>query len=104
LTADGLDLCLVASSFGFDLKLLFIGDGLFHIIKPSEAEERQISLPSYAKTFKALADFDIEHCFVFDQSLKHLNLVDSDISIESESINARDMRNLLSSATQIFSF
>jgi len=104
LTADGLDLCLVAASFGFDLKLLFIGDGLLHLIKPSEAEVRGISLPNYTKTFKALADFDIEHCFVFDHSLKHLKLVDSDISIESESVGAKDMRNLLSAATQVFNF
>lgn len=104
LTADGLDLCLVAASFGFDLKLLFIGDGLLHIVKSGKAEERDILLPNYTKTFKALADFGIEHCFVFDQSLKHLNLGDSDISIELESINAKGMRNLLSSATQVFSF
>lgn len=104
LTADGLDFCLVAASFDVDLKLLFVGEGVQHIMKPAVSELRSISLPSYAKTFKALADFEIEQCFVFDQSLDCLNLVNNDLAIEVMSVNSKAMRSLMMSATKVFNF
>lgn len=104
LTADGLDLCLVAASFEVDLKLLFVGDGVRHIMKPSLDESVSANLPSYTKTFQALADFEIEQCYVLDQSLKKFDLTETDLSIELEKISAEEMRSILRSATEVFNF
>lgn len=104
LTADGLDLCLVASSFDFDFKLLFVGNGLLHIVKPMIIEAQELPSPHYTKTFKALADFDIDQCFVLEPSLHDLHLTNDDLTIKCEAIHAKEMRVLLNSATQVFNF
>ena len=104
LTADGLDLCLVSAAFGFDLKVLFVGEGVFHIVKPEVSVATGRSLPPYTKTFKALSDFDIEQRFVLKQSLDRLSLHHDDLTVESALIEAREMRSLLNSVTQVFDF
>lgn len=104
LTADGLDLCLVAASFGMKVKLLFLNEGVRHIIKPEIIKQQGASLPSYTKTFKALADFEINQCFMLEQSLYDLNLVESDFTIELEMIETVKMHSLLHSATEVFNF
>ena len=104
LTADGLDFCLVAASFGVNSKLLFIGDGLQHLINTEASAKRGMLLPSFTKTFKALADFEIEQCYILEQGLGHLDLIERDLSIEVEIIETSEIRLLLDSASKVFHF
>lgn len=104
LTADGLDLCLVAASFEVDLKLLFVGDGVQHIMKPSLDKLMSKNMPSYTKTFRALADFEIDQCYVLDESLKNLGLAETDLSLQVEKVAVTEMQLLLRSASQVFNF
>lgn len=104
LVADGLDLCLVAAAFGIDLKILFVGNGVSHIVKPEKNALFVDALPKYAKTFKALADFEIEECFVFDQSLEELKVGVDGLSIDAGIVDANEMRSLINSSSQVFNF
>ncbi len=99
---ESLDLALAAGSFGQDLSLFFIEDGVFQLL--AKQAPACIEVKNYSKTFAALEFYDIEHIYVCSDSLKARNLEPKNLCIELEVLSKKDLQQRLSQHQHILSF
>lgn len=99
---ESLDLALAAGSFGQDLSLFFIEDGVFQLL--TKQSPGCIEAKNYSKTFGALGFYDIEHIYVCDDSLRARNLEPDNLCIEVEVLSKDDLQQRLSEHQHILSF
>lgn len=104
LAQEALDFMLVAAAFGVNIQLLFVGESIKHIMRTTSFQQTE-TLPSYVKTFGALADFEISNVAVLDTSLSNsTDKNEPEFRVNVEVINSKKMRKLLSSAHKVFNF
>lgn len=99
---EGLDAVLIGTSFEQHVDVLFIYDGVF-LLKAGQ----QPSIPglkNVTKSFTALADFGVEHCFVLTQSLLGRGLSVDDLSLKVEEVDALQVRDLMASYDRVLTF
>ena len=99
---ESLDLALAAGSFGQDLSLFFIEDGVFQLL--AKQAPSCIEAKNYSKTFAALEFYDIEHIYVCGDSLQARKLEPKDLCIELEVLSKKDLQQRLSEHQHILSF
>lgn len=91
---ESLDLVLAAGSFGQDISLYFVDDGVFQLIDGQQPEH--IEAKHFSKTFKALEFYDIEKVFVGKQSLITRGLSPEDLIIDVEVFDEQTLSAQLS--------
>nr|WP_318383317.1 sulfurtransferase complex subunit TusC [uncultured Enterobacter sp.] len=69
---EGLDALLATSALCDDIGVFFIGDGVFQLVTGQQPGE--ILARDYIATFKLLALYDIEHCWMCAASLRERGL------------------------------
>jgi tRNA 2-thiouridine synthesizing protein C len=75
--AEMLDAALIAASFGQEVHLAFLDDGVFQLLKgPAEADVDDVTT-----RFAELDDCDIDHVWVERESLAERGLVVADLII-----------------------
>ena len=77
---ESLDLVLAGGSFGQQISVFFIEDGVFQLLNgqdPQHIEQR-----NYSKTFAALEFYDVEDIYVCQNSLQQRGLSREDLCIE----------------------
>ena len=99
---EALDLAMVMSAFEQDITVLFIGDGVFQVMRGQSPEA--IQAKDYLSTIQALPFYDVEKLFVCEHSLhsRHLNteqLIDDVTSKTQEEIS-----ELMTQFDEIYSF
>lgn len=88
---ESLDLALAGGSFGQQISLFFVDDGVFQLVKsqsPDNIEHR-----NYNKTFSALEFYDIENIFVCERSLSKRGLNQESLSIEVMVVSNEQLHN-----------
>jgi tRNA 2-thiouridine synthesizing protein C len=103
--ADGqesLDLALAAGSFGHNVSLFFIEDGVFQLLAHQAPE--MIDAKNYGKAFAALEFYDIENIFVCAESLSIRNLSTENLSIEVQTLSNEQLQKRLHQHQHILSF
>jgi tRNA 2-thiouridine synthesizing protein C len=99
---ESLDLALAAGSFGQDVSLFFIEDGVFQLLLKQAPE--MINAKNYNKTFAALEFYDIENIFVCTDSLTARHLTTTDLSIEVQTLTSEQLHRRLAQHQHILSF
>lgn len=99
---ESLDLALAAGSFGQDIRLYFIEDGVFQLL--AKQSPGCIDAKNYSKTFAALTFYDIEHIYVCRDSLKARSLEPKNLCIEVEVLSKNELQQHLSLHQHILSF
>ncbi len=77
---ESLDLVLAAGSFGQQVSVFFVGDGVYQLVKmqsPDSIEQKNIS-----KTFPALTFYDVENVYVCQNSMRTRHLKPDDLVME----------------------
>jgi len=82
---EGLDLALLSASFEQEVSLVFVDEGVLHLIKDQQPD--LIGAKDYISTFKALPLYDIDSVFVCKQSLADYGLSHSLLSIPVTVVN-----------------
>lgn len=77
---EGLDAAMVAAAFGQLVKILFEGDGVYHLL-PKQAPE-VLGGKAYHKALSALAMYDVDQLFVCSESLSNRGLALERLSLE----------------------
>ncbi|MBW7981323.1 sulfurtransferase complex subunit TusC [Enterobacillus tribolii] len=71
---EGLDALLAASAFSEDVRVFFVGDGVFQLLR--DQKPAQILARDYVATFGVMPLYDIEHVYLCGESLHERGLQD----------------------------
>ncbi|MFP2240785.1 sulfurtransferase complex subunit TusC [Pseudescherichia vulneris] len=100
---EGLDALLATSALTEEIGVFFLGDGVFQLL--SEQKPATILARDYIPTFKLMALYDIEHCWMCAASLRERGLsASSSFIIESEILEPEALRQQLDDYEVILRF
>ena len=74
---ESLEVVLIAAAFEQDVKLIFMDDGVFQLIKNQDPAD--IGMKNFSKTYAALGDYDVNQIYVDEESLKERGLTLEDL-------------------------
>ncbi len=99
---EALEVALVAGAFDQDVSLVFADDGVYQLVK--DQDTKGIGLKNFAKTFRALEDFDIRKLLVEQEALLARGLSVDDLIIPVEVIAAKRIGELMEQQDVVLSF
>lgn len=99
---EGLDALLATSALSDDLGVFFIGDGVLQLL--ADQNPQAILTRNYIPTFKLMALYDIERCWICAASLRERGLRDAGLVIDAEIVEANALRRLLNDYDVILRF
>jgi tRNA 2-thiouridine synthesizing protein C len=100
---EGLDALLATSALTEDIGVFFVGDGVFQLM--SEQQPTKIMARDYIPTFKLMALYDIENCWLCGASLRERGLSEStSFVIEPEILEPDALRRQLDNFDVILRF
>jgi tRNA 2-thiouridine synthesizing protein C len=99
---ESLDLAMISGTFGQDVSLFFIGDGVFQLLHEQNPDIKGIK--NLNKVMKSLVFFDVEKLYVCEHSMQKRGLTIKDLSIEVVSLTQTAISELLSSHNRIMVF
>lgn len=99
---ESLDLVMAAGSFGQEVAVFFIGDGVYQLIKTQQPELAGVR--HYSKGFAALPFYDIEDIYVCQASLEQRQLSTDTLSIKVELLQPRALADKLAHFDHLIRF
>ena len=85
--SESIDLAMVCGTFGQEVSLFYLGDGVFQLLKSQQPTEKGIR--NLSKVIKSLPFFDVEKLYVCEKSLinrgLHTDLLCTDVILLNES-------------------
>jgi len=88
-----LDLALALSTFEQNVQLLFLGDGIFQLLK--NQQPNFIYRKDFIATFKALAMYDVADVYVDAASLNARRISKNDLVIDVMLVSAEDIVEIM---------
>lgn len=93
-----LDIALMAAAFDMPITAVFIGQGVYQLLKGQEPD--QLNIKNHSSTFKALPLYGIETILVEQKAMQELNLTQSELfEIEGlEEVTVSNIRSVISNS------
>lgn len=95
-TREALDAALAAAAFEQHVQILFIGDGVWHLL--AAQQPHAISSKDTSKMLQALDYYDISDVFVDEMSLQERGLSATQLAIASRTIGGDTLKQLINAA------
>jgi len=113
---ESLEVVLIGAAFEQDVRLAFMDDGVFQIMK--DQDTAGIGTKNFAPTYKALGDYDVNKIYVEKESLDERGLTEDDLmplTYEDEDddwaekpsikiVSRAEMADLIDSSDVMFNF
>jgi tRNA 2-thiouridine synthesizing protein C len=99
---EALDATLAMSLFGQEMTLIFLGDGVFQLLKHQQAAD--IHQKTFSKQIAAFALYDIERVFVCSQSLAQRDISATSLCIDVARIAPSAIKAILREQDALLSF
>lgn len=113
---ESLEVVLIGAAFEQDVRLAFMDDGVFQILKGQDTNG--IGTKNFAPTYNALGDYDINKIYVEKESLEERGLTEDDLmalTYEDEDddwaekssisiVSRTEMADLIDSSDVMFNF
>ena len=99
---EGLETVLIGAAFEQRVSLLFLDDGVF-VLKRGQSPA-QVGLKDFARGFRALPDYDVEHVYVEDRSLDVRGLAPDDLIMEVETVGPARAAEIIDAHDVVLSF
>jgi len=99
---EGVDALLAASAYSEEISVIFLGDGVGHLLSMQNPSE--IQSKDYAPMFKLFDLYDIEQVFVCQHSLQERGLDGAALLIQAQVLNVEAVQQQLGMATKILTF
>jgi len=96
-----LEVVLVAAAFDQDVSLVFLDDGVCQLKKNQDTTG--IGMKNFSKTYRALADYDVEKIYVEKESLDARGLTADDLVIPVEVMAADDLGDIMAQQDVVIS-
>jgi tRNA 2-thiouridine synthesizing protein C len=100
--AESIDLAMIAGTFGQDVSLYFIGDGVFQLIK--EQNPSNTGVKNLSKILKSLPFFDVEKLYVCEKSMKDRGLNIDDLCVDAAQLSVSSLSKHLASHSHTMVF
>ncbi|NMH61059.1 DsrE family protein [Alteromonas ponticola] len=97
---EGLDFAISATNFGHEVLMLFEGNGLYQLLKEQQPDD----MTNQVKRLSALPFFDIEDCFVCEESSSSLSVSLSDLADFVSPVSGDEKIALFSQANHVVTF
>ena len=102
LPREALDAVLMASAFGQQVTLVFLGDGVFQL--KTQQDPSEIEMKNFSKTFAALELYGVSSIYVEQSSLQKRGLTQDQLLIPAKLIQPHELTELLEEQGQVLSF
>ncbi len=102
LAREGLDYILTSAAYDQDISLLFLGDGVFQLLKDQEAQK--IQLKSQISAMEILPLYDIEKLYAIKEDLDERNLSIQMLGIEITIISRSQVSELTQQQDKVLAF
>lgn len=102
LAQEALDATLAVSLFGQQLSLIFLGDGIFQLLKHQQASA--INQKTFSKQIAAFELYDIGRVFVCEQSLAQRNISPNSLCIDVTCLAPVDIKKIMHAQDTLLSF
>ncbi|WP_163930993.1 sulfurtransferase complex subunit TusC [Paraferrimonas sp. SM1919] len=99
---EGLEAAMLCASYEQQVTLIFIEDGVYHIL-PAQTPE-SIGQKDYLASLKALPFYDIEDIYVCQQSANARSITVDDTQLDVEFVDNMQMQQCLRAADQVVVF
>tara|TARA_B100000959_G_C14940213_1_gene607473 strand:+ start:1308 stop:1694 length:387 start_codon:yes stop_codon:yes gene_type:complete len=95
-----LDMVLACSIYDQDVRYVFLGDGVFQLLKSQHADS--ISSKTLGKALETLELYGVDKVYVSDQSMEQRGLKSEDLLLPAEFISAEDLSRLIDQSNCVF--
>ena len=99
---EGLETVLIGAAFEQRVSLLFLDDGVF-LLKRGQSPDRA-GLKDFARGFRALPDYGVEHLYVEDRSLASRGLAPEDLFMDVEPVSPEHAAEIIDAHDVVLSF
>lgn len=99
---ESLDIAMIAGTFGQDISLFFLGDGVFQLLQEQNPENKGVK--SLSKMMKSLVFFDVEKLYVCQQSMQERGLVVEDMCVGVFPLSPASITEYISSHDRVMVF
>lgn len=102
LSREAIDIALAGSVFNQDLAILFLGDGVFQLLKHQNSEA--IALKNHGKALSAFPLYGVDQIYVDTQSLDKRQLTSDDLLLDATFLKANEIPSFIDSFHVILNF
>ena len=102
LAREGLDYVLTSAAYDQNIQILFMGDGVFQLVKNQNSSD--IQLKSQLGAMEVLPLYDIEDLYVITEDLAERNLSENDLGIPVKLIARSDTHTLIEQQDHVVGF
>ncbi|GAA4648170.1 sulfurtransferase complex subunit TusC [Kistimonas scapharcae] len=99
---DALDTALVSASYDMDTSLLFLGDGIYQLIKGQQPEGLPQKNPG--AMLQALEMYGIENVLLCREDMYDRGLQESDLTIPVQLLTRKEIGTWLTQQDRVFNF
>lgn len=99
---EGLDMALVAATFGQNVALLFAGEGIFQLLPGQNPE--QLALKGTHRMLEALPLYEVDNIFVSEQHLNQYQLDAQHLLLSPQPKSVPEIQRLIASSRTVLSF
>ncbi|SJL85203.1 sulfurtransferase complex subunit TusC [Vibrio palustris] len=99
---EGLDAILAASAYSDDIGVFFIGEGVLQLMK-HQAPEKILSR-NYISAFKLLELYDIEQCYVCEDSLREWGMSGDDLIMDCQVLSRQALSESMNQFDSLLNF
>jgi len=90
---EGLETVLITAAYEQDMTMVFIGDGVFALVKGQDTTD--IGIKGFIKTYGALEHYDVEKIYVDRVSMEERGLAADDFAIDVEVKEAEEIAAIM---------
>ena len=98
---DAFDTVLAGSIFGFTLSVLWMGDGVYQLLKHQPTTINRVDLQA---NLKALAMYDVDKLYVSSSCLKKRGLTADNLELTAEPVSEETISTLFQSHSTVLNF
>ncbi len=102
LAREGLDYVLTSAAYDQDISLLFLGDGVFQLLKNQQSQD--INLKPQGSALEILPLYDINKIYAVKEDLEERKLLDSDLAIKIQTVPRSAVSEFIKSQEKVVSF
>ncbi|MFA3792242.1 sulfurtransferase complex subunit TusC [Aliiglaciecola sp. SL4] len=96
---ESVDLVLASASFGQDVSVFFVDDGVFQLLNTQKPEE--LAHKHFAKSFGAFEFYDVENIFVCKESLQKRGLEKAQLNVSCQLLTQTELNAQLQKSDNI---
>jgi tRNA 2-thiouridine synthesizing protein C len=99
---EALEVVLIAATFDQDVSLVFLDDGVFSLVKGQKTAG--LEMKNFSLMYRALDDYDVNQLYVERESMESRGLKESDLLVEVEVLDRKELGERMEQQDVLLSF